>query len=172
LPDTVQLFPQRRRAYSGHTRIGADAVDTTVERLDATTLTDADVPAFNMLLRQLSRSAPPLLPEDLIKILANPNTMVFVARSDGELVGTLTLVLQITITGERARIEEVVTSDAVRRQGVGRLLIRTAVDAAKHLGLRSIDLTSRPTREGANNLYLSEGFKLRETNVFRIVLED
>jgi ribosomal protein S18 acetylase RimI-like enzyme len=147
-------------------------VDTTVERLDATTLTDADVHAFNMLLRQLSRSAPPLLPEDLIKILANPNTMVFVARSDGELVGTLTLVLQITITGERARIEEVVTSDAVRRQGVGRLLIRTAVDAAKHLGLRSIDLTSRPTREGANNLYLSEGFKLRETNVFRIVLED
>jgi ribosomal protein S18 acetylase RimI-like enzyme len=147
-------------------------MDATVERLDATSLTDGDVSALNMLLLQLSQSAPSLLREDLIKILANPNTIVFVARSSGELVGTLTLVLQKTITGDRARIEEVVTSDAVRRQGVGRLLIRTAVDTAKQLGLRSIDLTSRPSREGANNLYLSEGFKLRETNVFRIVLKD
>jgi ribosomal protein S18 acetylase RimI-like enzyme len=172
LPDIVESFHRRRRAYFGGTRSGVEAMDATVERLDATSLTDGDVSALNMLLLQLSQSDPSLLREDLIKILANPNTIVFVARSSGELVGTLTLVLQKTITGDRARIEEVVTSDAVRRQGVGRLLIRTAVDTAKQLGLRSIDLTSRPSREIANNLYLSEGFKLRETNVFRIVLED
>jgi GNAT superfamily N-acetyltransferase len=146
-------------------------VDATVERLDATLLTDADVHALNALLRQLSRSALPLLREDFIKILANPNTMVFVARSGEQLVGTLTLVLQRTITGDRARIEDVVTSDAVRRQGVGRLLIRTAVDMAKHLGLRSIDLTSHPSREDANRLYLNEGFKPRETNAFRLALD-
>jgi GNAT superfamily N-acetyltransferase len=138
-------------------------VDATVERLDATLLTDADVHALNALLRQLSRSALPLLREDFIKILANPNTMVFVARSGEQLVGT--------ITGDRARIEDVVTSDAVRRQGVGRLLIRTAVDMAKHLGLRSIDLTSHPSREDANRLYLNEGFKPRETNAFRLALD-
>ena len=39
--------------------------------------------------------------------------MVFVARQDGQLVGTLTLVLQRTISSHRARIEDVVTSDAV-----------------------------------------------------------
>jgi hypothetical protein len=131
-------------------------VDATVERLDATLLTDADVHALNALLRQLSRSALPLLREDFIKILANPNTMVFVARSGEQLVGTLTLVLQRTITGDRARIEDVVTSDAVRRQG---------------LGLRSIDLTSHPSREDANRLYLNEGFKPRETNAFRLALD-
>jgi predicted GNAT family N-acyltransferase len=57
--------------------------------------------------------------------------MVFVARAHGHLVGTLTLALQQTIFGHRARIKDVVTSDAVRREGVGRLLTRTAVDAAK-----------------------------------------
>jgi ribosomal protein S18 acetylase RimI-like enzyme len=34
-------------------------------------------------------------------------------------------------------------------------------------GLRFVDLTSRPSRDIANNLYQSLGFRLRETNCYR-----
>jgi ribosomal protein S18 acetylase RimI-like enzyme len=160
------------RCPDGDTKFGVRAVEIRIERLEAVSMTDADVPELNVLLQQLSASAPPLLRQNLEKILANSNTMVFVARKDGQLVGTLTLVLQRTLSGHRARIEDVVTSESVRRQGVGRLLTQTAVAAVKQLGLRSVDLTSRPSREEANRLYRSEGFQLRETNVFRLVLND
>jgi len=34
-----------------------------------------------------------------------------------------------------------------------------------------VDLTSRPSRVAANQLYLAMGFEARETNVFRFSLE-
>ena len=36
------------------------------------------------------------------------------------------------------------------------------------VAVRSIDLTSRPTREAANRLYEKLGFELRESNVYRL----
>lgn len=35
---------------------------------------------------------------------------------------------------------------------------------------KTVDLTSRPSREAANRLYRKTGFELRETNVYRIAL--
>ena len=35
------------------------------------------------------------------------------------------------------------------------------------LGAKTIDLTSRPSREAANRLYQRLGFEMRETNVYR-----
>ena len=34
-------------------------------------------------------------------------------------------------------------------------------------GARTVELTSRPSREEANRLYAKLGFRLRETNVYR-----
>ena len=34
-------------------------------------------------------------------------------------------------------------------------------------GAVTVDLTSRPSREAANRLYLSLGFEVRDTNVYR-----
>jgi hypothetical protein len=36
--------------------------------------------------------------------------------------------------------------------------------------VRTIDLTSRPSREAANAMYLKMGFGRRETNVYRLSL--
>jgi ribosomal protein S18 acetylase RimI-like enzyme len=150
--------------------IKLEGMGTVVERLEAGSATDDDLNGLNALLQELSSSAQPLRHEDLDLVLTNPNMTLLVARRDGLVVGTLTLTLQRTISGHRARIEDVVTSVNVRRQGVGRLLIRTAVETAKGLGLRSVDLTSRPPRQDAIQLYLSEGFQPRETNVYRLSL--
>jgi ribosomal protein S18 acetylase RimI-like enzyme len=79
----------------------------------------------------------------------------------------LTLALFAIPTGVRAWIEDVVVDEDVRGGGVGALLVRRALDLAFESGARTVDLTSRPSREAANRLYQRLGFELRETNVYR-----
>ena len=56
---------------------------------------------------------------------------------------------------------------SLRGRGIARRLLETmtAMTAAK--GMRTLDLTSRPSRESALRLYESVGFERRETNVLR-----
>ena len=129
------------------------------------------VAAFDRLIPQLSSSAPPPTADELAEIIASPATTVFVARVDDVVVGTLTLVVFRIPTGMRAIIEDVVVDDAGRGKGVGSALTRAAISHAESQGCRTIDLTSRPSREAANRLYQQLGFQRRETNVYRLALE-
>ena len=85
-------------------------------------------------------------------------------------VGTLTLVVFRIPTGVRAWIEDVVVDDAARGHGVGEALNQFALDLARGKGAKTVDLTSRPSREAANRLYQRIGFQPRETNVYRFDL--
>jgi ribosomal protein S18 acetylase RimI-like enzyme len=98
--------------------------------------------------------------------------VLFVARERGEIIGTLSLALFRIPTGLRAWIEDVIVDSAARGKGVGEALNRAAIDHAAKAGARTIDLTSRPSREAANRLYQRIGFKLRETNVYRYDIPD
>jgi ribosomal protein S18 acetylase RimI-like enzyme len=60
----------------------------------------------------------------------------------------------------------VVDADA-RGQGVGEALTREAVRIAGTHGARTVELTSRASREAANRLYQRIGFERRDTNVYR-----
>ena len=134
----------------------------------ATEVTDELVDAFARLTPQLSRSSPAPSAEVLAEIVASPATHLLLARGDdGAILGSLTLVLFRIPTGLRAWIEDVVVDDAARGQGVGEALNRYALDVAAERGARSVDLTSRPSREAANRLYRRLGFEPRETNVYR-----
>jgi ribosomal protein S18 acetylase RimI-like enzyme len=93
------------------------------------------------------------------------------ADPDGPIVGMLTLVVFRLPTGVRAWIEDVVTDGNLRGRGTASALIKAAIDLASSAGARTVDLTSRPSREAANRLYVRVGFKLRETNVYRYSLE-
>jgi ribosomal protein S18 acetylase RimI-like enzyme len=137
----------------------------TVEVL--TQATDEAVAAFGRLLPQLSRSAPLLDSDSLAAVVAHEANTVLVARLDGAIVGTLTLVLFPIPTGLRAWIEDVVVDNDVRGAGVGAALTTEAVRLAEAAGARSVDLTSRPSREAANRLYLRLGFEHRESRLFR-----
>jgi ribosomal protein S18 acetylase RimI-like enzyme len=97
---------------------------------------------------------------------------LFVAFDGGVAVGTLTLVVFSIPTGLRAWIEDVVVDEDARGLGVGEALTMAAVNEARERGVRSIDLTSRPSREAANALYQKLGFKRRDTNVYRFFLEN
>ena len=51
--------------------------------------------------------------------------------------------------------------------GIGQALNEYAINLAEQAGAKTIDLTSRPSRESANRLYKRLGFVARETNVYR-----
>lgn len=129
------------------------------------------VSAFARLVPQLSRSSPPPDADQLAEMLAHPGTTVFVARDDqGVIAGTLTLVVFRIPTGIRAWIEDVVVDESLRGRGAGDALTRAALHKAAASGARTVDLTSRPSREAANRLYQRLGFERRDTNVYRKVM--
>ena len=124
--------------------------------------------AFDRLLPQLSSSARPLSREEIQKLLAQECLPLVCALDDDDrILGMLSLVVFDIPTGRRAWIEDVVTDQAARGQGVGQSLVDAAVEHARELGAKTVDLTSRPTREAANRLYRRVGFLQRETNVYR-----
>ena len=129
------------------------------------------VEAFARLLPQLSASAPPTSLDELEAIVSAPATSLIVARDGDQIVGTLTLAVFRIPTGVRAWIEDVVVDEAARGRGIAEALTRRAVELASAAGARSVELTSRPTREAANRLYRRLGFEERETNVLRLTLE-
>ena len=132
------------------------------------------VEAMERLIPQLSRSAAPLTPEQCEEFIAQEGVYLFVFRpanraEDGTypILGMLTLATFSIPTGLRAWVEDVVVDSQARGQGAGRALVEAAVAHAGELGARTVDLTSRPSREAANRLYRRAGFELRETNVYR-----
>ena len=128
---------------------------------------DELVDAFRRLLPQLSASAPIPDAAAVKEIVSSPATTVLAARDDEGIVGLLTLAMFRAPTGLRAWIEDVVVDEAVRGRGIGEALTREAVRLAGERGARTVDLTSRPSREAANRMYEKAGFRKRETNVYR-----
>lgn len=144
----------------------------TVERI--TECTEELSQAMARLIPQLSRSSGPMSPEALERFIAQPNVHLFVFRPAESnvqglkpILGMLSLATFEIPTGFRAWIEDVVVDQEARGQGAGQALVEAAVGYAQAIGARTVDLTSRPSREAANRLYQRCGFDLRETNVYR-----
>ena len=126
------------------------------------------VAAFRLLTPQLSRSAPAPGGHELAEMVRSPATILLMARdAEKGLIGSLTLVLFRIPTGVRDWIEDVVVDKESRGRGVAEILCREALNRASAAGARTVDLTSRPSREAANRLYRRLGFVERETNVYR-----
>ena len=133
--------------------------------------------AMGRLLPQLSRSAAPMSEADVERFLSQSSVHLFVFRAEtadaednNPILGMLSLATFEIPTGVRAWVEDVVVDEAARGQGAGLALVEAAIEHAKTIGARTVDLTSRPTREAANRLYQRAGFQLRETNVYRVTL--
>jgi len=127
--------------------------------------------ALTRLVPQLSSTAPPPTAYELETLVDAPGTTLFVARGDrGTIVGTLTLAVFRVPTGVRAWIEDVVVDTEARGQGVGEALVEAALALAERSGARTVELTSRPSREDANRLYVRLGFEARATNIYRKAL--
>ena len=143
-----------------------------MEIIRVTEVTDEIVEAFKYLIPQLSSSSAIPGREQLAEIASNDSLLI--ARDPeqgGKIVGSLTLVTFRIPTGVRSWIEDVVVDQAQRGRGIGEALTRAALDRAAELGARTVDLTSRPSREAANRLYVKIGFQLRQSNLYRYSLD-
>jgi ribosomal protein S18 acetylase RimI-like enzyme len=141
-------------------------------RIETCSTVDDDLVAgMARLIPQLSSSSPPPNAEAITAIVDSDACHLLLARDDdGAILGSMTLVVFPIPTGIRAWIEDVVVDGDARGRGVGDALNRTAIDIARDLGAKTVDLTSRPSREAANRLYQRIGFEPRETNVYRYSL--
>lgn len=128
---------------------------------------DELVAAFAELIPQLSSSSPPPDAAQLGAIIDSPDSVLYLARVDGRIVGSLTLAFYRIPTGLKAWIEDVVVGAEARGHGVGEALNRAAVAEAGSRGAKNVSLTSRSSREAANRLYVRLGFEPYETNLYR-----
>ncbi|MFD4556034.1 GNAT family N-acetyltransferase [Streptomyces sp. NPDC058469] len=143
-------------------------MDVQVEVVRAATQELVD--AFGLLLPQLSSTAKPLDRAAVERLVSCATNTVLVARVEGAVVGTLTLVMSPVPSGLRGRVEDVVVDSAARGRGIAALLIDEALRIAREAGARTVDLTSRPDRAAANRLYERLGFRVRESTVYRFPL--
>jgi ribosomal protein S18 acetylase RimI-like enzyme len=140
----------------------ADVVTVSV----AGTVDDELADAVIALLPQLSSSA--AFDRGLLeRVLSSESAELFVARLDGGIVGMATLVTYPIPTGVRGHIDDVVVDVSTRGRGVARALLTSMIARAGEQGIRTLDLTSRPSRVAAIRLYESVGFVRRDTNTFR-----
>jgi ribosomal protein S18 acetylase RimI-like enzyme len=143
----------------------------TVAIEELTDVTDEVVEAFTRLLPQLSTSAKPLDAAAIRLVVSSPSVTVLLARDGGKIIGSLSLVVFRIPTAVRAWIEDVVVDGAAGRKGTGTALVQEAVERARAAGARTVDLTTRPSRVAAGNLYEKAGFTQRETRVYRYTFE-
>ena len=122
-----------------------------------------------ILLQMLDPKLPSIDVERLASLVKDEDLYLFVTEVDGRLAGMLTLTFCETLSRRKYWIEDVIVDSSFRGMGLGRSLVRTAVEfARKKEGLPTIYLTSNPSRISARSLYMSEGFEEYETGVFRL----
>ncbi len=137
-----------------------------------TEVTESLTDAYRVLIPQLSSSSNPPTGEALQRIIESDSAQILIAEDEnGEILGTMTLIIFQIPTGIRAWIEDVVVDSSARGKGIGKKLNLAALELAKQAGAKTVDLTSRPARQEANQLYRSIGFVERETNVYRFSFE-
>ena len=130
---------------------------------------------FNAVLRllpQLDSNSELPTKKHLKGILKSKRTHFFIAELDNKnIVGILTIGTYDIPSGTKVWIEDVVVDESQRGKGFGKELMLFAIDFAKSIGAKAIELTSRPSRIAANQLYQKLGFVIHETNLYRYPLK-
>ena len=137
-----------------------------------TEVTKSLTDAYKVLITQLSSSSNPPTEDALQRIIESDSAQILIAEDEnGGILGTMTLIIFQIPTGIRAWIEDVVVDSSARGRGIGKRLNLAALELAKQAGAKTVDLTSRPARKEANQLYKDIRFIQRETNVYRFSFE-
>lgn len=94
-------------------------------------------------------------------IESDPNEMLFVAERAGRVVGTIQITFCQTLVHRarlRAVLESVHVAPDMRGKGIGRVMVRFAIERARERGAGIIQLTSNKKRTDAHRFYEQLGF--------------
>jgi GNAT superfamily N-acetyltransferase len=128
--------------------------------------------ALARLLPQLNPNLPVPDMERLRRLLADPAVTLLVARDGDDIVGTTTVIVYTTPFWIKARLDEVVVDAGARGKGAGEALVMAALDVGRQRGAQVAELQSGrgSHRAAAHRLYERLGFRIRDTDVMRVVL--
>ena len=106
------------------------------------------------------------LPENYVKAFketeADKNNELIVAEKDGEIIGTLQITFTPSISFQgrkRATVESVRVDEKYRGQGIGKQLMRWAINRAREENCFAVQLTTNSERADAHRFYKNLGFK-------------
>lgn len=137
----------------------------------AKTVNEKIVKSLQRLIPQLTELGDPITQESLEELVHSKESELLLAVDEQEkIVGTLSLVVFTIPTGKKAFIEDVIVDAEARGEGLGEQLLSKAIALAKEKKVKRLELSSRPVRVPANSLYQKMGFKIRETNFYRLQL--
>ncbi|MDD4125056.1 MAG: GNAT family N-acetyltransferase [Eubacteriales bacterium] len=101
--------------------------------------------------------------EGIAKFLArNPGTC-FVAEKSGKIIG----VIICGHDGRRGYIYHTAVADSEKRQGVGTVLVNTAINALKREGINKVALVVFGKNEKGNDFWEKQGFSARGDLIYR-----
>ena len=133
---------------------------------------ERDVPRIVELYRELTitdskveHSRNPSLADYLrvfAEIRVDPKQKLFVAELQGEVVGTIELLIIPNLSHNGtpfAFLENLIVTEKHRRRGLGRMLLEHAVRLAEESGCHMVELCSDVRRKEAHKLYSSMGFE-------------
>jgi GNAT superfamily N-acetyltransferase len=124
------------------------------------------------LLPQLNPSLPIPDMARLERLVGDPAVTLLIAVDGDDVVGTTTVIVYTTPFWIKARLDEVVVDASARGTGVGEALVKAALEIGRQKGAQVGELQSGrgQNREAAHRLYERLGFKIRDSDVMRIVL--
>jgi ribosomal protein S18 acetylase RimI-like enzyme len=126
-----------------------------------------DLPRLVALLGELFSTELEFEPNALVQetglrlLLAEPaDNFVFVARRDGQVVGMVSLLAQIStaLGGRTYVLEDMIVTAAERDRGVGQQLLDHALAHADASDARRVTLLTDANNEGARRFYAQRGF--------------
>jgi len=95
--------------------------------------------------------------------LAEPETTVLVATVDGTVVGyawgSMDGIDYMSLRGPAAVLHDLVIDEAMRRRGIGSLLLDAAMAALEAAGARQFVLSTAARNESAQRLFARHGFR-------------
>jgi GNAT superfamily N-acetyltransferase len=141
-----------------------------IERVDEAT---AEIEsALARLLPQLNPTLELPDSERIRRLVEDPAVTLLIAKDGDELVGTTTVIVYTTPFWIKARLDEVVVDQAARGRGVGEALVKAAMQIGRDRGAQVAELQSGrgEARKAAHRLYERLGFRIRDTDVMRVIL--
>ena len=123
---------------------------------------DSDAEAIASLLGELGYPTDAAaVPRRLERMRAEGGQWTFVAESDGQVVGTATVMVRHTISRDAAsgRVTTVVVSETARSQGIGSALMERAEVICREVGCTALEVTSAEHRRRAHDFYVRLGYE-------------
>lgn len=131
-----------------------------------------DLPTLHTLYEELTGEACDLeaMRSGFAAMAANPDYILYAARSEGVLVGSVMGVVCRKLTRDCRPfllMENFIVAASQRRKGVGRLLLDRIEQSAIAHGCGSVMFVSSVRRPDAHAFYASMGYALNEVQGFR-----